>query len=131
MAHASLVSCVATSPAQARQFVRSVLGVSGGPDAEVDRGADDAALLVSELVTIAVGEGGGGRRATVSVASDDRRAHVEVLVASEDRSRALLDGGPSDPAQLYPLRILNSIATDWGHAMASGLEGIWFEVPRI
>lgn len=125
MAHASLVSCAAASPAEARRFVRSALGEPS------DRSAEDAALLVSELVTIAIGEGGRGQRATVSVACDDRRAHVEVLVPTEDRSEALLDGGVSDPRQSYPLRILNTVATDWGHAMSTGLEGIWFEVARI
>lgn len=126
MTPASLVSCIASSPAEARRFVRSAMG------ADLDRSVEDASLLVSELVTIAVADGDGHtHHATVSITCDDRRAHVEVLVAREDRSQALLDGAPTDPAQLYPLRILNSVATDWGHAMTEGLEGIWFEVARV
>lgn len=106
-----------TSPRVARRFVAGLLGD--------DSRADDAALLVSELVTNAIQHAGSD--AEIAVELDGRRLRVEVT-----------DASPARPALREPtatggrgLRLVEALADRWGVTTRRGGKVVWFELdPR-
>ena len=86
---------------------------------------DDAALMVSELVTNAVEECGQCRVAAWFLADFDA-LRVEVT----DRSRNLPTPQPADSKRVggHGLRIVESLSTRWGVTTAGDSKTVWFEM---
>jgi serine/threonine-protein kinase RsbW len=115
----------ASAVSQARRFVADVLG-DGFP------GRDDVLLLVSEIAANAVrhsASGDGGEfEVAVSVAGDLVRVEVgdqggtsEPQLTGEVAAPDTLTGGRG-------LRIVDALATRWGHAGDGVGRVVWFEV---
>jgi RNA polymerase sigma-B factor len=96
------------APGVAREWLGSVVTLDRVRRAQ-------ALLLVSELVTVAVGAT--SRRVTVTV--DKRASTVVVAVEAPDGCEFVPDG--------FPLMILDGFAVRWGRGPAP--ERVWFEVP--
>jgi serine/threonine-protein kinase RsbW len=111
---------------QAREFVRGILGL-GWP------GLDDLLLMVSEVVTNAVrhtasGDSGGHFDLTISAAGHA----VRIAIADGGGpSEPHLRNGDAEPDVLTSgrgLRIVEALATRWGHTGDELGRVVWFEV---
>ncbi|MER7347434.1 SpoIIE family protein phosphatase [Streptomyces aurantiacus] len=105
---------------RARDLVRSQLRDWG-----LDAVTDSAVLLVSELVTNAVRHARGGRIGLRLVRSG------RLLCEVEDDDAALptlLSAGPGDEFG-RGLRIVTSLAAEWGTSRTSAGKTVWFELP--
>jgi GAF domain-containing protein len=123
------------APSRARAFVRAVIGeralATGSAGRAADRLADDAALLVSELVTNALVHAGtridvscaperapderGGGLAAVTVEVVDRQPHGQVPARADSRR----DG------RGLGLRLVAALAESWGVTYRRTEKGVW------
>jgi anti-sigma regulatory factor (Ser/Thr protein kinase) len=112
--------CDPSAPSRARAFVRETLQRLRMPAL-----AMDAELTISELVTNAVRHGSCDATA-VRVTLSDGRVRIEVT-----------DGNPAPPQQREPelddptgrgIRIINELATRWGHEPAAHGKTVWVEL---
>ncbi|WP_214408843.1 ATP-binding protein [Sphaerisporangium fuscum] len=117
----------ATSASVARAFVREILRVAGCPD------ADDAILMVSELVGNAVQHSDSGWRRdgllTVLVADCGKTIQVDVIdQGSDGRPRPRRD--PSENAENgRGLWLVGELASSWGWRRDRRGNVVWFQVP--
>lgn len=114
----------ATAPSLARDYVREVLDPAHHP-------IEEAALLVSELVTNAVVHTASGRGGKVNVSvTECPDGAIRVEVADE--------GGPTEPSPVAltdemstngrGLFLVEHIATDWDHRRGPSGTVTWFVV---
>ncbi|MFC9679715.1 SpoIIE family protein phosphatase [Streptomyces sp. NPDC056948] len=146
-AHATL-SGSSLAPGTARALVRSALAEwtrLGLPGTEhlTDRLADDATLVVSELVTNAVvhagtdvelecrleGDGGGGD----GDGGDKETAALVVEVCDHHPSRAPRGGEPETPHDMPEygrgLRLVGALSEAWGITYRTGRKTVWARLP--
>ena|SRR5687768_3774306 len=111
------------APAVARDLIRRL---EGPVPAEL---VDDAALLVSELVTNGVKYGGDGRIVLQVEAGEDRmRAEiVDQGSGFEPQTRASRKMAPADEGG-WGLHLVESLADEWG--VHEGSTHVWFEIRR-
>lgn len=97
--------------------------------AQLDSASDDdreqAALLVSELVTNAVVHGDGDIRVTADVAKDRAR----FTVSDDGPHRPLLSRPDRDAAGGRGLLIVDRLASAWGVEPEGGGKCVWFVLP--
>ena len=86
---------------------------------------EDAVLIVSEIVTNAIRYCAGPVQLRLSRAADYIR--VEVTDSSADEPR-LLDARPDDESG-RGLRIVNQLATRWGHRPVGNGKQVWADLP--
>jgi two-component sensor histidine kinase len=110
------------APAEARRFVRSVLG-----DEVARETIELAELLTSELVTNAIRHGSGH----VSVAL--RRQSGTLAVSVSDDDAAMPVAPPEEPLALggRGVRMVQRLAQDWGVSPRENGPGkvVWFRLP--
>ena len=118
----ALFPAVPNSVAAARRFVAASLR-----RVELDPAAvDDAALLVSELVTNALTHAHSAVRVRVRVRVDDRAVRIDVF----DSNAAAVELQPFDPVAESGrgLQIVDKLATAWDAAERPGGKTVWFEL---
>ena len=111
------------APALARDFIHCLDGPV--PTHLVD----DAALLVSELVSNGVKYGGDGR-IMLHVEADAERVRAEIVdqgAGFEPQTRASRKMAPADEGG-WGLHLVESLADDWG--VYEGSTHVWFEIRR-
>ena len=106
------------APARARTMVRGLRPLLGAERAE------DATLLVSELVTNAVKYGSGPVQLHVET-DDELRSRFTISDAGGGETPALRDPGGKRSGG-YGLHLVDRIADDWGVTHAS--MHVWFEL---
>lgn len=111
---------VALSVPEARRFVREALARLGAAGA-----CDDAETLVSELATNAVLHA--RTPFTVEVSRDGATVRVCVLDLSPKEPRARAYGTGSTTGR--GIRLIASVASDWGVEPQGRGKTVWFEVP--
>jgi anti-sigma regulatory factor (Ser/Thr protein kinase) len=104
------------APSRARRLVRSWLGAD-------DRRLDRVELLLSELVTNVVHHVGSPM--VVRCRRLPGTVRIEVADASVDPPRVIEAPGSRSG---YGLRIVESLADDWGFESLDGGKAVWFEV---
>jgi anti-sigma regulatory factor (Ser/Thr protein kinase) len=110
-----------TAPAEARRFVRSI------SDRLPDSLLDDAALVVSELVTNSYKHAGSPEGSPIDVVLDlnEERLRLEVIDGS------IFDPTPESSKELrekkWGLFLVDKIADSWGRISEGG---IWVELRR-
>jgi len=113
----------ADAPGLARD---AIYGLNGSVPAAV---ADDAALLVSELVSNGVKYGGDGA-ITLQIEAEPERLRAEIVdqgsgfepLTRANRNMALTDAGG------WGLHLVETLADDWG--VHEGSTHVWFEIRR-
>ncbi|MFF4355720.1 SpoIIE family protein phosphatase [Streptomyces sp. NPDC001604] len=131
------------APGSARALVRAVLtdwAETGLPGAEhlTDRLADDAVLVVSELVTNAVVHA--GTEVEVECRMEEAPAALVVEVSDHHPSRAPRDSeavGPYETAEVpygtpehgRGLRLVATLAESWGVTFRRGTKTVWARLP--
>jgi anti-sigma regulatory factor (Ser/Thr protein kinase) len=102
--------CGRDAPAQARSFCESYLRdvLQGGEEATAT--IDDAALVVSELVTNAVKAG----CSATTVALELHRDHLRLSVADNNQARPQLRFPTPQDAHGRGLRIVERLTSSWG-----------------
>ncbi|MBI0294420.1 ATP-binding protein [Streptomyces sp. PRKS01-29] len=88
--------------------------------------ADDAELLVSELVTNALRHAGGPIRLTLSLCSADRAFRCEV--ADEDPERPRVRRACGDDEGGRGLHLLDLLSRCWGSTCTAAGKVVWFEL---
>ncbi|MCQ8190771.1 ATP-binding protein [Streptomyces rugosispiralis] len=88
--------------------------------------ADDAELLVSELVTNALRHAGGPIRLTLSLCSGDRAFRCEV--ADEDPGQPLPRQACGDDEGGRGLHLLDLLSRCWGSTCTAAGKVVWFEL---
>ncbi|MEV4748622.1 ATP-binding protein [Streptosporangium sp. NPDC049248] len=118
---------VASVP-QARSYVRDLLDGVGHPC------ADDALLLLSELVTNSVRHSDSGRtpdgRITIAVAHHNGTLHIDVIDAGSSagqRPRVCPDADP-DSGGGRGLWLVQQLSSDWGWYETSAGRVVWFQL---
>ncbi|WP_344866293.1 ATP-binding protein [Planomonospora alba] len=112
---------------RARRYVRDLLDTAG------HRQADDALLLVSELVANSVRHSDSGRRpdgqVTVAVANHDGALHINVIDAGSAEHRPSLRAG-TDPGSCTGrgLWLVDELAADWGWHDTPAGRVVWFRL---
>jgi len=86
---------------------------------------EDAATIVSELVTNAIVHGSG--EASLVIEVSERRLHVEVLDTDPTVALAPLDVGPS-AAHGRGLAIVDALASAWGVEPRLVGKAVWFDL---
>ncbi|MEU0517128.1 ATP-binding protein [Streptosporangium sp. NPDC006007] len=117
---------VASVP-QARRYVRHLLEGIGHPQ------ADDALLLVTELVTNSVRHSDSGRvpggRVSVSIATHDGTLHIDVLDAGskghEPRLRPGVNAGSGGGRGLW---LVHELSSAWGWYETPAGRVVWFQL---
>lgn len=105
----------------ARHLVLDLIGAWGAPQ---DR--DDAALLVTEVMTNVVDHVGGEASLTLELESSDGWLRISVIDGSSVRPvvRELDTGSPRGRG----LRLVQAIADRWGSEDHDGGKRVWFEL---
>jgi anti-sigma regulatory factor (Ser/Thr protein kinase) len=110
----------------AREFVGLVLGSS-------HRCAEDALLLVSELVTNSLVHSGSavpGGEVTVTVAAGEDSVRVEVADVSGDGVPVLVPAaGEAEGSR--GMALVDALAARWGYERGGGLAVTWFEIQAL
>ncbi|GAA2319125.1 MULTISPECIES: ATP-binding protein [Streptomyces] len=88
--------------------------------------ADDAELLVSELVTNALRHAGGPIRLTLSLCSADRAFRCEV--ADEDPGQPRVRRACGDDEGGRGLHLLDLLSRCWGSTCTAAGKVVWFEL---
>ncbi|TMU97026.1 ATP-binding protein [Streptomyces sp. DASNCL29] len=88
--------------------------------------ADDAELLVSELVTNALRHAGGPIRLTLSLCSVDRAFRCEV--ADEDPGQPQVRRACGDDESGRGLHLLDLLSRCWGSTCTAAGKVVWFEL---
>ncbi|MFH8752460.1 SpoIIE family protein phosphatase [Streptomyces rimosus] len=125
--------------AAARQFVRAVLAdwlVRSLPGADTigDRLADEAVLLVSELVTNVVVHAGTTVellcRLETEPAPDGGRAAVVIEVSDHHPARAVRarQASTADETRGHGLQLVGAVAESWGITYRRDLKTVWFRL---
>ncbi|GHH70004.1 hypothetical protein GCM10017673_21200 [Streptosporangium violaceochromogenes] len=118
----------ATSASRARHYVRDLLAVTG------HTWADDALLLVSELVTNSVRHSRSNRpggQVTVSVAVREGTLHVDVADAgSADRGPRLRPEMSADSVGGRGLWLVQRLASAWGWREVPAGRVVWFRLAK-
>ncbi|MFF5981621.1 SpoIIE family protein phosphatase [Streptomyces olindensis] len=138
-AHATL-SGSSVAPGAARALVRAALAEwtdLGLPGAEhlTDRLADDATLVVSELVTNAVVHAGTDVEMECRLEGGDDRATAALVVEVSDHhpSRAPRGGEPETPHDTPEygrgLRLVGALSEAWGITYRTGRKTVWARLP--
>ena len=109
-----------SSPREAREILRDWLTAK-----ELAALSDDAAVLVSELVTNAVLHG--GEEIIVYASVTDEKVRVEVF-DSDPRSELVGVSHSSEATSGRGLSMVDSMADDWGCVPAVGGTRTWFEL---
>ncbi|WP_055489963.1 SpoIIE family protein phosphatase [Streptomyces sp. TP-A0356] len=125
------------APGAARRFVRAALtewARSAGPDAFTERLADDALVVVSELVTNAVVHAGTDVDVVCRLEdAEDEPAAVVVEVSDHHPSRVVRDDGTERPYGIPEygrgLRLVSTLATAWGITYRTGAKTVWALLP--
>ena len=112
----------AESVAAARRFVQEHLAALGAPAA-----GEDAAMLVSELATNVVLHA--RTPFTVEVRRSGETVRVCVLDQSPVRPRTRDYG--TDATTGRGMRLVASLASDWGVEVQDGGKTVWFELPVV
>jgi anti-sigma regulatory factor (Ser/Thr protein kinase) len=118
------ISAVPEQVRAAREFVGWVLG-SSHPC------ADDALLLVSELVTNSLVHSGSavaGGEVTVTVAARGERVRVEVADRCGDGVPVLLPAADREAEGSRGILLVDALAARWGYERGGGLAVTWFEL---
>lgn len=117
-----------TSPRAARRFVADTLAAWDGTDEDL---TDTVTLLVSELVTNAVGHAGSDVEVRVQLTPSTVRVEV---TDTANATGAALDPRPADAEATSGrgLAIVEGLARRWGVRPAAGTGGktVWFELDR-
>ncbi|MER6126250.1 SpoIIE family protein phosphatase [Streptomyces sp. NPDC001795] len=121
----------------ARRFVRAALtewAKGAEPDTFTDRLADDALVVVSELVTNAVVHAGTDIDLVCRLHdAEDDPAGVVVEVSDHHPSRAVRDDGTEHPYGIPEygrgLRLVSSLSTAWGITYRTGAKTVWARLP--
>lgn len=126
----------------ARRFVRAALTEWAGmaePDTFTERLADDALVVVSELVTNAVVHAGTDIELSCRLkGAEDDPPGLVVEVCDHHPSRAVRDDGAEHPERPYGygmpeygrgLRLVSSLATAWGITYRTGTKTVWARLP--
>ncbi|MGP3922771.1 SpoIIE family protein phosphatase [Streptomyces sp. 8N616] len=125
------------APATARRFVRVALADWAElrlPSSEVitDRLAEDAALLVSEMVTNAVVHAGTDVELVCRLvaAGEEDGGAAGLVVEVSDRHAARPVGSQPPPAGEYGrgLQLVGALAESWGVSYRRGLKTVWFRL---
>ncbi|MCF0079032.1 SpoIIE family protein phosphatase [Streptomyces lomondensis] len=129
------------APGAARALVRAALAEwteRGLPGAEhlTDRLADDAALVVSELVTNAVVHAGTDVEMECRLEGDDQAtAALVVEVCDHHPSRAPRGGEPETPHDTPEygrgLRLVGALSEAWGITYRTGRKTVWARLPAV
>ncbi|MFF9805873.1 SpoIIE family protein phosphatase [Streptomyces coeruleorubidus] len=127
------------APGSARALVRAALAEWTGlglPGAEhlTDRLADDALLVVSELVTNAVVHAGTDVELECRLEADDKdTAALVVEVSDHHPSRAPRGGEPESPHDVPEygrgLRLVGALSEAWGITYRTGRKTVWARLP--
>ncbi|MET9292701.1 SpoIIE family protein phosphatase [Streptomyces sp. NPDC003077] len=121
--------------AAARQFLRATLadwtsrGLPGA-DGLTDRLADEAVLLVSELVTNAVVHAGTAVELLSRLETDGPWPAVVVEVSDHHPARAVR--GRHEPTPTgggHGLQLVGAVAEAWGISYRRGMKTVWFRLP--
>ncbi|MFC4060614.1 ATP-binding protein [Planomonospora corallina] len=112
---------------RARRYVRDLLDTAG------HRQADDALLLVSELVANSVRHSDSGRhpggRVTVAVAKHDATIRIDVIDAgSPERSPSLRAGTDPGSCTGRGLWLVDELASEWGWHDTPAGRVVWFQL---
>ncbi|MEV5610241.1 SpoIIE family protein phosphatase [Streptomyces sp. NPDC052225] len=122
------------APAAARRFVRATLdgwaeAEPPGAEGAVDRLADDAVVIVSELVTNAVVHAG----TSVDVLCHLTGAALVIEVTDHHPARALRGEhpgrAPDMPEYGRGLRLVASLSESWGITYRTGTKTVWARLP--
>lgn len=126
----------------ARRFVRAALAdwtrLGTVTTRGTDRLADDAVLVVSELVTNAVVHAGTGVEvlARLDPATGDDPASLVIEVSDHHPSRAVRSDGPEpdgtapgEPEYGRGLHLVATLAASWGITYRPGLKTVWARLP--
>ncbi|MEV6736488.1 ATP-binding SpoIIE family protein phosphatase [Streptomyces sp. NPDC051104] len=121
----------------ARRLVRAALSEwdrAAEPDAVTERLADDALLVVSELVTNAVIHAGTDVELVCRLMdAQGESAGLLVEVSDHHPSRAVRDDGTERPYGIPEygrgLRLVSSLSTAWGISYRTGTKTVWALLP--
>jgi anti-sigma regulatory factor (Ser/Thr protein kinase) len=118
--------CDPATPGHARAWALSSIREALGPNA-ASMLLDDAALVVSELITNSLRAG--CNRVTLTLTLDPGHLRVAVLddVAGHPR---LLDPEPNDPRG-RGLHIVSTLASDWGVTRSDRGKQVWADLALI
>lgn len=113
---------VPEAAAEARVLARVALGIWG-----LDRAADEAALLLTELVSNAVRH---ARGPDIEIAVDrptPDRVQLAVADRAPDRLPELLAAGPDD-VRGRGLRLIDNMADRWGYDRVGSSKRVWADL---
>ncbi|WP_030239788.1 MULTISPECIES: ATP-binding SpoIIE family protein phosphatase [unclassified Streptomyces] len=137
-AHTAL-SGSSLAPGSARALVRTALAewsALGLPGAEhlTDRLADDALLVVSELVTNAVVHAGTDVEFECRLEGDDRDTTALVVEVSDHHPSRAPRGGETETPHDIPeygrgLRLVGALSEAWGITYRTGRKTVWARLP--
>ncbi|MCW7943596.1 protein phosphatase [Streptomyces hygroscopicus] len=125
------------APGAARRFVRAALtewARSAGPDTFTERLADDALVVVSELVTNAVVHAGTDVEVVCRLeGAEDEPTGLVVEVSDHHPSRAVRGDGAERPYGIPEygrgLRLVATLSTAWGITYRTGAKTVWALLP--
>jgi anti-sigma regulatory factor (Ser/Thr protein kinase) len=120
----SVFPAVPQSAASARRFVRASLRRAGLADARID----DAALLVSELVTNALVHARGSVR--VRILCDVNAIRIEVGDADDHEEEVTMQPLSPERGSGRGLRIVDVLARRWSTRSRPDGKAVWFELER-
>ncbi|WP_344319526.1 ATP-binding protein, partial [Streptomyces yatensis] len=125
----------------ARRFVRAALADWAAlevpaADRVTDRVADEAILLVSELVTNAVVHAGTAVEVSCALDVSDREGEPPSLVVevTDHHPTRVVRGDPPDPDERpecaggHGLRLVAEIAESWGTTYRRATKSVWFQM---
>jgi len=113
----AVLPCDSSSPAAARHAVQTALHERGA-----DAVSDEAALLVSEVVTNALRHAGSGVAVHIDLGDDAVRVTVTDHGPGWPQRRDATIGG-------WGLNLVETIATRWGAYPSDDGKSVWFELP--
>lgn len=118
----TLIDRTRNAPAVGHQFVRGVL-------ADFPEVADDAALVVSELLTNAVVHGG-ANDAPLAVSVEAGEERVRIRVGSDSADEFRIAPKRRNAPGGFGLSIISSLAAQWGFRRRP-ISEVWCDLPLV